>query len=114
MTKGKFASNRDEILYHICNEGWANESLGDNEAPTGYFWRVTIDPEDRAEIVDAFNSEMVVKSVMFSALVGHWLCQEDRDGFFTVQKMETGRELIDAYRKLEGQYCEWSKEDKDA
>lgn len=118
---GKYASLRDEVLHLLCEWEWGNESGGNVEAPTGFFWRITITPEELPEITDLLMSatdELAILDTLRgldkSTLVGAWIVVEDSDGFVTVTDWRTDepvREFDDRARvRFEGlqrAFTEW-------
>jgi hypothetical protein len=109
MQLGKFNSDRDELLYVMTLEGWANESSGNVESPTGYFARISNGPRDIAEIRDAFPEE--TRPVSDSEITGHFLLQENDLGFVSVSEYDSEAELIRVFRMLEETYADWDSED---
>lgn len=101
----KFDSARDELLYAMTLDGWANESSGNVECPTGYFARISNDPQDVPSIRDAFPNE--TKGMSNAVMVGHYLLRENDQGFVYVSEFSNSVELIRAYRVLESEYSEW-------
>lgn len=108
----KFDSVRDEILYLMTLELWANESDGNVEAITGWFARVSNSLEDIVSLVDAFGTEAFAldPNFDFSELVGHFLIQENSQGFVYVTQYATEAELVTAYRDLETLFSQWDTE----
>jgi hypothetical protein len=105
----KFDSARDELLYVMTLEGWANESSGESDAPMGFFARISNSPNEIAEIRDAFPRETVVLDD--AEMIGHFLCQENSQGFWYVESFDSEYELKRAYRHLDRLYSEWASED---
>lgn len=105
MQLGKFNSDRDELFYAMTLEGWANESSGSVECPTGYFARITNNRPDIEGIRDAFPSES--ESVSDDDIIGHYLLQENDQGFVSVYQYASEAELLNAYRVLDETYSEW-------
>lgn len=107
--KGKFRSARDEVLYQISLEGWANESNGDVESPTGYFSRITITPEELREVTEAFSDTIEELGFKLTgSLVGFFLLTEDGQGFVEVDEFPDETALTQAYREREAEYLEWA------
>ncbi|QIN94564.1 hypothetical protein PP460_gp012 [Streptomyces phage Muntaha] len=102
---GKFDSQRDELFYVMTLDGWANESSGNVECPTGFFARISNEPREVAEIRDAFPTE--TKGLSNADIVGHFLCQENEQGFWYVREFDNPRELLTTYQALEAEYAEW-------
>jgi hypothetical protein len=101
----KFDSARDELLYVMSLEGWANASSGNVECPTGFFARISNDAREIPEIRQAFPDESA--GISNADIRGHFLCIEDSLGFWHVTRYETARALELAYSALEAEYIEW-------
>lgn len=105
----KFDSDRDELLYVMSLEGWANESSGHVESPMGFFARISNYPRDIEGIRDAFPEE--TRPVSDEEMTGHFLCRENDLGFWYVFTYDSEAELISEYRRLERAYSDWDSED---
>lgn len=82
---GKYDTERDEALHRLCQEGWANESDGNVEAPTGYFWRITNTTQNVTELRDVLGEELPLFDD-YHLLVGAFILREDTQGFIHVQE----------------------------
>ncbi|QBZ72291.1 hypothetical protein SEA_CIRCINUS_249 [Streptomyces phage Circinus] len=109
MPLGKFDSDRDELFYVMSLEGWANESSGDVECPTGYFARISNGRSDIPSIRDAFPEES--RPVSDDEIVGHYLLQENSQGFVSVYDYASEWQLTRAFRILEETYSEWTDDE---
>lgn len=105
----KFNSARDELLYAMTLDGWANESDGNVEAPTGFFARISNDPQDVPSIRDAFPNE--TKGMANSTMVGHFLMKENSQGFVYVTTYPDSVSLIRDFRALEAEFSEWDSQE---
>lgn len=111
--RGKYGNHIDETLYVMSLEGWANESSGDVEAPTGWFARISINEQELPEVVLAFMED--IQNIGLdtpSALLGHWLLRENSIGFVDAEEYDTEDELKAAYDELDGRYGEWLGQDE--
>lgn len=118
MPLGKYSSARDDILHWMCMAEWANESSGNSESPTGYFWRISNTREDVAQANNEFNSlidgwfeenqEVTDSPELRSQLVGFFIVSTVSSGFVYVSQYDTERELLEAYEALEADYSEWA------
>lgn len=118
---GRYSSARDDILHWMCMSDWANESSGNSEAPTGYFWRISNFDHDLAQPNNEFHSfidgwfeenpEVTDAPELRAELVGHFIVQIVDSGFVYVAKFDTKRELLEAYAKLEADFEEWDSQD---
>ena len=121
MPLGKYSSARDDILHFMCMSEWANESSGNSESPTGYFWRISNDPADvhipNTEVTSLLeewfeqNQEVTDSPELRAELVGHFIVSTVSSGSVYVVKYDTERELLEAYNTLEAEYAEWDDED---
>ena len=115
---------RDEALHLLCGWEWGNQSGGNVEAPTGYFWLITITEREIPEIVDVFRSctdehqilDTLLDPELLRSLVGTFVLQEDSNGFVHVrqmtqhadpQKTPEARGLV-LFRTLEQEYDTWA------
>jgi hypothetical protein len=119
---GKYDNEWEDVLHYLCQNGWANESTGNVEAPSGYVWRISNDWESVKPENGEFNSLMeewfeqndVEDSEEFRrALVGHFIVREDNNGLVFLQSFKTEQEMLDAYAKYELDFSEWGTEDED-
>ena len=110
--KARFDSLRDEMLHRLGMDGWANESSGEVESPTGRFSRISITTPELAEIEDAFKE--VFEGAEFDdhrSLIGHYLVV-DSGGDVRVSQFDSEQPLKSAYNLLKKRYGEWSSEAK--
>jgi hypothetical protein len=118
---GKYSSARDSILHYLCLAGWANESFGNVESPTGYVWRITNDPADVSQDNTEFQSvldtwltdspEVTDSPALRDELVGNFLVTEDSNGFIGVTRYLSEHLLIQAFDSLASIYSEWDSQD---
>jgi hypothetical protein len=105
---------RDEALHQLCTGQWANESDGHVEAPTGFFWRITITEAELAEVAQALDSPEP-EGLATADLVGAFLVTEDTQGFVHVTRYpdqypdRTGEDrALVAFQAKQRAYTEWS------
>lgn len=111
--KGKFDSDIDAALYELSLHGWANESSGNVEAPTGWFGRVSISREELPEIAEAFEEEFRREGFTeLAGLIGHFLVREDSVGFVYVDEFDGEDEAKEEYERLDREYSEWEGADE--
>lgn len=123
ISLGKFSSARDSILEYLCNNGWANGSFGDVDAPTGYVYRISNNPADvhipNTEVTSLLgdwfeaNPEVTDSPELRAELVGHFLVNEDSNGFIHVAMFEKEETLTELYQFMENKYDEWNSDDED-
>jgi hypothetical protein len=106
----KFDSPRDELLYAMTLDGWANESSGDVESPTGFFARISNADNEIAEIRDAFPEESA--GISNASIVGHFLCLENSQGLWSVIEYESAYLLERTYQEIDRAYGEWLGDDE--
>lgn len=95
----------------MVNDGWANESSGNIEAPTGHFARISNSDNELAEVLQAF--EDVTDDYGMPAredIVGHFLVITDSLGFIHISRYGSEAALIADYRALEAEYNNWESE----
>ena len=75
----RYAGKTEEALHVLCRGAWANESQGDVGSLYGKFYRISNDPVEIPEIVEAFTDEIDQLSIDPWTLVGHYLVVEYQD-----------------------------------
>lgn len=117
---GKYDNEWEDVLHYLCTSGWANESTGNVEAPSGYVWRISLEWEDVKPENGEFNSLMeewfkqndVEDSTDFRrALCGDFIVREDNNGLVFLQSFKTEKEMLEAYNRYELEYSEWDTEE---
>lgn len=118
---GKYSSVRDDILHYLCTNDWAEDSSGNSEAPSGYFWRISNTPEDVSMNNGEFNSiieewlrdngEVTDSGFLRAELVGHFIVQGVDSGFIYVYQHDNEAEMLEAYAALEEVYAAWDDQD---
>lgn len=117
---GKYDSDRDNILHFMCEAGWANESFGDVEAPTGYVWRISNEIADislnNIELTFLIEDQLKAYGIEDSpefrgSLVGNFLVYEDSSGLVSVLKAPGESALIAQFKAVQARYEEWAGED---
>lgn len=114
---GKYSSARDDALHFLCTSDWAEESSGNSEAPTGYFWRISNDVNDVSmengefnSIIEdwfSYNQEVTDSPELRSELVGHFIVTQADSGMVYVAKYDGEKELLEAYQILEDEFFKW-------
>lgn len=102
-------SPRDQVLHAMAQQGWANESDGNVEAPTGWFCRISNALDDVVSIIDAFGLEAleIDPNFDFSEVIGHFLLVEDDQGFISVFEFESEWHAANAFIAQQRAYLEW-------
>lgn len=123
ISLGKFSSARDSILSYLTSVGWANDSDGSVEAPTGWFAKISNDPADvhvpnteiTSVLADWFeqNPEVVDSPELRKELEGHFLVRENEQGFVYVEEFKWAANRDAAYNRLEREYSEWLEPEED-
>lgn len=101
-----------QILLTLCSAGWANESDGNVEAPTGYFWRISL---SHSEIFgwpggakDCFADEIPnATDDDWKKIIGHWICAEDSNGFFYATRQDDEYSAQKVFADLTREFSEW-------
>jgi len=119
----KFSSARDDILHFLCLSDWAEESDGNSEAPTGYFWRISNKAEDVQQentefssIMDEwldYNPEVIDSAELRAELVGHFIVTAVDSGMVYVAKYSSEKELLEGYQILEEEFFKWDEQGED-
>ena len=106
-------STRDQILDQMSLEGWANESDGNVESPTGYFSRISNDVADIVSIIDAFGefAFSIDENFDFSLLVGHFIIVTNSSGFLYVFEFGNEADTKREYDTLVSEYSTWLGDD---
>lgn len=88
----------------IVTDGWANQSDGHVDAPTGAFALIILEP---AEVDADFLATWDLTSA--DVTPGYYLEQQDQQGNTSVTEFDTEWEARAAYTALEQQYQEWAE-----
>lgn len=107
---GPYASTRDELLHIMAAFGWANESSGDQNSPSGWFARMSNAREDLVDLVQAFGEEMMTLGVDPRTTIGHFLLTKTADAPPGVEDYPSELLVQLAYHGLEQVYQEWRDE----
>jgi hypothetical protein len=97
---GKYSTLRDAYLHDMAVNGWANESFGDVEAPTGYVWLISNSAAEMLEVTQTFGPAP-------RNAVGHFVLIEDSNGFVSVFDHSTNTGAGTLFRALEAEYSAW-------
>lgn len=105
---GKFDSARDEALYVMSVNGWANQSSGNVEAPTGYFSLICNSRAELPEILDAFETEFAsIDGFAPDSLIGNFIMEESEIGFVYVTEFPSEYLAGLHYTRQDETYAEW-------
>ena len=101
----------EAVLQAMVTGGWANESDGNVEAPTGHFARVSNSAAELAEVVAAFDDVITAYGMDdTSELVGHFLITEDSQGFVFITAYDNPIALTRDFQALQDAYALWDEE----
>lgn len=101
----------EAVLQAMVNTGWANESGGSVDAPTGHYARVTVEERELDEVVNAFNTEMRIYGLEDeNELIGHWLVVEDSQGFIHITTYDNPIHLTRDYLALDDAFALWDEQ----
>jgi hypothetical protein len=101
----------EAVLQAMITGGWANESDGEVEAPTGHFARVSNSEAELSEVVQAFEDVITAYGMEDTReLIGHFLVVEDSQGFVHVKGYDNPIELTRDFQALQDAYAEWNKD----
>jgi hypothetical protein len=100
----------EAVLQAMVTGGWANESGGAVDAPTGHYARITNEPTDVSGIVDAFEDTIHTYGLDdMGLLIGHWLVVEDSQGNVTVTAYDNPINLTRDYLALDDAFALWDE-----
>lgn len=114
MQLGKYDSDRDAVLNMLTVSGWANQSTGDVEAPTGFVALVIVHPVELSEIEEAFSADVeneIEEGFSWDSIIGNFLLSENSQGFVTVTEFPTCHDAKKEYERISRAYGEWLGED---
>jgi hypothetical protein len=81
---GRYEHNRDpqlaELLHHVTEEGWGNDSLGDLDEDGFHASLLIVEPAEQQEFSEVFDRAIPA---------GNWILTEDQRGFVTVDQYPT-------------------------
>lgn len=86
----------------IVTAGWANESDGNVEAPTGHFAYVTIEENEVSDVLDAIGFDEDFAPIF----PGAFIVMEDSDG--NTELIEFSSNALAAFRALQRDYAIWN------
>lgn len=101
----------EELFGDMLTNGWATESTGDVEAPTGYFGRLHNATEELGEIRDAFSDTIdAYGDPVDDEIVGDFIVIRDSQGFIHITRYNNASETIDVFNAISEQYYAWDDE----
>lgn len=101
----------EAVLQAMVTGGWANESDGSVEAPTGHFARVTNEARDMDGVHDAFKDVIVTYGLGDeSKLIGHFLVREDSNGMVSITAYDNPIALTRDFQQLQDDYAAWAEQ----
>ncbi len=107
----RYENPRDQLLWTICENGWANASSGDVAAPMGKFYRISNSEAELVELVQAFADTLREQQFDTPAqLFGNFLVRSDDQGFVDVFEYENPDDLIAEFDTLKQYYEEWARD----
>jgi hypothetical protein len=84
LVPGRYEHNRDpqlaELLYHVAEEGWGNDSVGDLDQDGFHASLLIVEPAEQQELTEAFDRAIPA---------GNWILTQDQQGFITVDQYPT-------------------------
>lgn len=105
----------EAVLQAMITGGWANESDGDVEAPTGHFARVSNSEAEvygePGSIVSTFSDVIAMYGMTdTNELIGHFLVVEDSQGFVTVHAFDDPIALTRLFQQMQDDFAEWNND----
>jgi hypothetical protein len=104
QSPGKYADLIEEWLHEVAMLD-AEDSFGDVQAPTGYVWKVTLDPEVRG-LDDAYLQRKICE--WFSPF---FLVLDDSNGHVRFPHYATAEERDQVYQELSELYYAWADDE---
>ncbi len=109
-TRDRFDSFRDQLLWLMCQEGWANAHAGDTASPMGLFYRISNTEADLTELRGAFYSDFKAEGeAALRSTLGHFMVRSDDQGFVDVFEHPTEEALTAEFDTLKRYYEEWAR-----
>ena len=104
----------EAVLQAMVTGGWANESDGNVEAPTGHFARVSNSAAEMMEVCQAFADEIAMHGLTcedaHALLIGDFLVREDSQGNVFVTAYDNPIALTRDFQALQDAYALWDEE----
>jgi hypothetical protein len=98
------------LFRQIVTAGWANQSDGNVEAPTGHFALVNIAPAEMGELKDAVFGDEPDTDDYKMLYPGNYLVEEDSDGNTTVTEYLSEARALAAFVQLQREFVLWDYE----
>jgi hypothetical protein len=114
----ELASQHDDTFKIICQEGWSNDSSGNVEAPTGYFWLVecpdgSIDNQWQS-LLENVQSELENYGQTYITPDPSWyVVIQDNQGIWFVYQALTQVGAERAFYNLCEEYNKWEGDDSE-
>lgn len=105
----ELASEHDDTFKLICQEGWANQSSGNVEAPTGYYWLVEVTADGaEQDFMGTVQSELEKYGQTYIYPdTGWYVVVQDNQGIWFVYEVPSETAARDIYSRLEAEYLAW-------
>jgi hypothetical protein len=98
----------EALLQAMVTGGWATQSGGSVESPTGAYASVSVLPSEVGECIDAFEDVVAMYSLdAYTQLVGEWLVVEDEQGNVAITNYGLPSHLARAFNALDAQFTAW-------
>lgn len=105
------SSEYDNFFKSATAGGWANESSGDVEAPTGWFAKMTVLPTEVASVIEAFQDEFneieLREPDKITELTGFFGCEITNLGFIWVYRFASQSDLDEWYQAKVDEFDAW-------
>jgi hypothetical protein len=106
----KYASAVSEAIGIMAAGGWANESSGDVESPSGWFAVVHNPASEVGELAEAFSDDMARLNVTADDITGDFVVVEDSNGFVAVESFDSAWLADRRFAELGEVYLAWETE----
>lgn len=100
----------EALFQAMVTDGWACESDGMVDAPTGHFAWVTNNPQDWSMVADAFADTLALYGEPdLPEFVGSFLIVEDSQGFVHITRYPTETAVRADFLRLQADLSEWDE-----
>lgn len=98
----------EALFQAMISDGWACESAGMVDAPTGYFSWLEIKATDVRRIGEDFSDVLdTYGHPQSDEIVGFFLVVEDSQGFVNITRTDSEKSALAAYTRLEAEFLDW-------
>jgi hypothetical protein len=98
-----------EALFRVMlAHGWATESAGESDSPTGYFGYMINQSEDKMEVLEAFSDTVeAYGTVPDEEFVGNYVVSVNSNGVISIDSYTSALKARKAFAELQAEYWAW-------